>query len=109
MSRGLGRIERECLRVIADYEAAGKEPTTFNIAAEVYRVERDKNGNRMINDAQHVAAKRALASLRRKGLVTGQQKVIVIDGERILAVVRSDGRRAERCCFWATSKQIGAT
>lgn len=98
MSRGLGRIERECLRII---EAAGKELTTFTIAAEVYRVKRDRNGNRWINDAQHVGTKRALASLRRKGLVTGQQKVTVKDGQKILSVVGSDGIRAERCCFWA--------
>jgi hypothetical protein len=98
MSRGLGRIERECLRII---EAAGKELTTFSIAAEVYRVKRNKNGDRWINDAQHVGTKRALASLRRKGLVTGQQKVTVKDGQKILSVVGADGIRAERCCFWA--------
>ena len=38
MSRGLGRIQRECLRVIESYEKAGKEPTTFNIVADVYQI-----------------------------------------------------------------------
>jgi hypothetical protein len=69
----LGRIQRGCLRVIEEYEAAGKRPTTFNIAAEVYQVRRDQCGNRMVSDAQHFSTERALASLGRKGLVTGQQ------------------------------------
>jgi hypothetical protein len=93
MFKGLGRIQRGCLRVIAEYEAAGKRPTTFNIAAEVYRVRRDQRGNRMVSEAQHVGTKRALASLRQKGLVTGQQH---------FELVRSIyDRRAERCCFWS--------
>lgn len=71
MSRGLGAIQRGCLQVIADYEAEGRTPTTFNIAAEVYHVERDRDGNRMVSDAQHVAVKRALSSLQRQGFVTG--------------------------------------
>jgi hypothetical protein len=34
MSKGLGHIQqRGCLRVIEEYEVAGKRPTTFNIAA----------------------------------------------------------------------------
>jgi hypothetical protein len=57
MSRGLGKIQRECLRVIAGYNIARAEPTTFNVAAEVYRVKRDSRGNRTISDAQHVAIK----------------------------------------------------
>jgi|RhiMethySRZTD1v2_1073278.scaffolds.fasta_scaffold1034101_1 hypothetical protein len=95
MSRGLGRIQRGCLRVIEEYEAAGKMPTTFNIAAEVYRVRPDRHGNRMVSDAQHVATKRALATLRQKGLVSGQQDVKVYpDGRKILA--RADGGRPGR-------------
>ena len=53
MAWRLGRIQRGCLRVIEEYEAAGKRPTTFNIAAEVYQVRRDQCGNRMVSDAQH--------------------------------------------------------
>jgi hypothetical protein len=102
MSRGLGRIQRECLRVIAEYEAAGRRPTTFNVACEVYRVARDRDGNRMINEAQHVATKRALANLRRNGLVTGQQDITLLsDGTRIFTFVGADGLHAERCCLWS--------
>ena len=100
MSKGLGRIQRECLRVIEEYEAAGKRPTTFNITAEVYQIKPDRHGNRMCSDAQHVATKRALANLRRKGLVSGQQDITVTRGHKILARADGDGR-AERCCFWS--------
>ena len=51
MSKGLGYIQRGCLRVIEEYEAAGKRLTTFNVAAEVYRVRPDRRGNRMVSDA----------------------------------------------------------
>jgi len=103
MSRGLGRIQRECLRVIESYEAAGKRPTTFSIVAEVYQIKPDRHGNRMCNDAQHTAVKRALSGLRRNGLAAGQQDVTVCpDGRRILSSARSpaDGR-GQRCCFWS--------
>jgi len=73
MAWRLGRIQRGCLRVIEEYEAAGKRPTTFNIAAEVYRVRLDQYGNRVVSDAQYFSTERALASLGRKGLVTGQR------------------------------------
>ena len=36
MSRGLGRIQRECLHVLA--ASNGKRLTTYTIAAEVYRI-----------------------------------------------------------------------
>lgn len=94
MAWGLGRIQRGCLRVIREYEAAGKRPTTSNIAAEVYRVRRDQRGNRMVSDAQHFATERALVSLGRKGLVTGQQQHLE------LARSISDDRSG-RCCFWS--------
>jgi hypothetical protein len=55
MSRGLGWVQRECLRAIERCECTGKWATTFTIAAEVYRVKPDKNENRWINDTQHVA------------------------------------------------------
>ena len=103
MSRGLGRIQRDCLRVIAD----GKRLTTSTIAAEVYQVTPDKNGNRWINHAQHVATSRALANLRDKGLIKGKQEVEVRpDGRKILWLAKSgtDGR-SERCCFWSMVKK----
>ena len=103
MSKELGHIQQGCLRVIGEYEAAGKTPTTFNIAAEVYRIRPDRHGNRMVSEAQHVAIKRALASVRQKGLVSGQQDVKVYpDGTKILARA-SAGGRAERCCLWCLS------
>jgi hypothetical protein len=109
MSKGLrlGRIQRGCLRVIEEYEAAGKGPTTFSIAADVYRVRPDRHGNRMVSDAQHVATKRALASLRQKGLVSGRQDITVCpDGTKLFPHSRrlADGLysgRAERCCIWS--------
>jgi hypothetical protein len=103
MSRGLGRIQRECLRVIKSYQTSGRTPTTFTIAAKVYRVEPDQDGNRWVSDAQHASVRRALINLRRKGLVHGEQATVIsADGTRILAQVRSptDGR-AERCCLWS--------
>jgi hypothetical protein len=99
MCRGLGRIQRDCLRVLA----VGERLTTFTIAAEVYQVKPDKNGIRWINNAQHVATGRALVNLREKGLIKGKQEVDVRpDGRKIfwLAKSRTDGR-GERCCFWS--------
>ena len=93
MAWRLGRIQRGCLRVIEEYEAAGKRPTTFNIAAEVYQVRRDQCGNRMVSDAQHFSTERALASLGRKGLVTGQQHF-----ELLRSILNG---RSERCFLWS--------
>ena len=108
MSRGLGRIQRECLRVIESYEAAGKIPTTINVAAKVYQIKPDRQGVRWINDAQYTATKRALAGLRRKGLVNGQQALGQFpDGRMILARCSVTGRGAERCCFWSTAAHQG--
>jgi hypothetical protein len=112
MSKGLGRIQRECLRVIEEYEAAGRRPTTFNITAEVYQVTRDRHGRRTVSEAQHVATKRALANLRRRRFVFGQQDVTVHpDGTKHLSYCQrlADGsytHRAERCCIWSRAQQI---
>jgi len=46
-------------------------PTTYTIAADIYQVKPDKDGNRWIADAQHGAVKRALEGLQRKGRITG--------------------------------------
>ena len=97
---GLGRIQRGCLRVIEEYEAVGKRPTTVNIAAQVYRVGPDR-----LSEAQHVTTERALASLRQRGLVSGRQDVTVCpDGRKHFAHKQrlADGSyRAERCCVWS--------
>ncbi|MGL3104942.1 hypothetical protein [Bradyrhizobium sp. BR 1432] len=101
MSRGLGWVQRECLRVIEDCESTGKKATTFTIAAEVYQVRPDKNGNRWIDDAQHVATKRALTNLRRKGLVSGEQIAAVhADGTKIFTMANPANGRTERCSIW---------
>jgi hypothetical protein len=67
----MGRVQRACLAVIDRYEADGKLPTTYNISADVYEVAPDAEGNRLVSDAQHVAVKRALENLRRKGHIVG--------------------------------------
>jgi len=71
MSRGLGRVQWGCLLAIWRYEQRGEQPTTFDIAADIYHVEPDEDGYRIVSDAQHVAVKRALAGLQRQGRVVG--------------------------------------
>jgi len=74
MSRGLGRVQWGCLLAIWNYERGNKAPpTTFDIAADVYKIEPNKNGIRRISDAQHVAVKRALEGLQRQGRVMGSE------------------------------------
>lgn len=68
MSKGLGRIQRGCLRVLGEYEATGRRATILDIASEVYRVRPDR-----LSDEQHAVTRRALASLQQKGLVSGQE------------------------------------
>jgi hypothetical protein len=97
MSRGLGWVQQTCLLVIREYEDDGELPTTYNIAATVYQVEPDKDGCRLVNDAQHVAVKRALEGLQRKGHIigfrdAGRARIPGVDG------------RAELAHFWATEK-----
>jgi hypothetical protein len=104
MSRGIGRIQRECLRALG---AATEPLNTFAITADVYQIKPDTYDNRMCNDAQHTAVKRALAGLRRKGLVVGRQDVRVKpDGTKLFLYNRQhrDGSysmHAERCCLWS--------
>jgi hypothetical protein len=103
MSRGLGRIERECLRVIEEYSSRRKRVTTNRIVAKVYQVKPDRRGVLIINDAQHTAVKRALAGLRRKGLVKGQQAVgRCPDGRMTLARCSNIDGSAVRECYWST-------
>jgi len=73
MGRGMGRVQRACLRVVERYERDGRWPTTFNIAAKVYAVPPDQDGNYWVSDAQHVAVKRALEGLQRQGRVMGSE------------------------------------
>jgi hypothetical protein len=66
MSRGLGKLQRELLKIL---EESAEEINTITLAAEVYRVQPDADGFRGVNDAQHAAVRRALCGLRRQGLV----------------------------------------
>ena len=75
---GLGRIQRGCLRVIEECVAAGKRPSMLNIASEVYRVTPDR-----LSYEQYAATRRALASLRQKGLVSGREVLqFALNGHR---------------------------
>ena len=92
MSRGLGWVQQACFEVICKHEATKKGlwPTTYTIAADIYQVKPDKDGNRWVTDAQHVAVERALEGLQRKGHIIGfrdllQARIEGIDGRRELA------------------------
>lgn|SRR5262249_3619188 len=96
MSRGLGRVQWGCLMAIWQYERKRQSkrmrlveyPTTFDIAAEVYKPKPGQNGECLISDAQHVAVKRALAGLQRKGRVVGFRT----DSERVMRWHNSPSR-----------------
>ena len=98
MSRGLGKIQRECLRAIeSGCKLAGLQPTTYNIVAEVYQIEPEDDGDgyREFTDSQYVAVKRALASLRHAGLVVGFPAP---------AHLRTELAVDHRSCFWFIPK-----
>ena len=72
MTKGLGWVQPACLLAIEQYDEDDMPgPTTYQVAAAIYEVQPDKDGNRFISDAQHVATKRALEGLQRKGHVIG--------------------------------------
>jgi hypothetical protein len=97
MSRGPGRVQMACLWCIQKYEERGDDwPTTYNITAEVYQVKPDKDSNRYVTDAQHVAVKRALEGLQRQGRIIGFRT------QR----ARSPGDgRTELCHHWMTAQR----
>jgi hypothetical protein len=98
MSRGLGKVQWGCLTAIWQYERDGYLPTTYDIAADVYHVERDKDdGYRYVTDAQHVAVKRALEGWQRKGRIIGFRDVV--------HAPEGDGR-IELCHCWMTEKGL---
>ena len=99
MSRGLGWVQSACLVIVKRHE--GKRwPSTYTIAADVYQVKPDRNGDRLINDAQHVAVKRALEGLQRKGMVFGFRDTYHRRSERSFS---SD---IELCHVWLTEKGL---
>jgi hypothetical protein len=71
MSQGFGWVQMACIFRIGKYEEAGEHPTTFDLAAHIYQVKPAKDGLCYVSDAQHVAVKRALEGLQRKGRVVG--------------------------------------
>jgi hypothetical protein len=98
MSRGYGKVQSGCLLTIWWAERKGKPaPTTYDIAADVYHVERDDDGCRYVSDAQHVAVKRALEGLRRQGKVIGVDKRYCHDDHEY------DGR-SERALCWMSEQ-----
>ena len=88
MSRGLGRVQWGCLTAIWRYERKGDMPTTYDIAADVYHLTLDD----AISDAQHVAVKRALEGLQRKGQIIG------------FHTHSRRGDRSELCHHWMSPK-----
>jgi hypothetical protein len=67
MSRGHGKLQRELLALIR----AIKQLDTFQLCALAYRVEPNANGEKLVNDTQLAAVRRALSSLAREGLIVG--------------------------------------
>ena len=67
MTRGLGKLQRDLLEIL---EESTEKLSTITLAAIAYRVQPDEIGFRGINDAQHVAVRRALRGLYKRGLVT---------------------------------------
>jgi hypothetical protein len=74
------RLELACLRAIDNWD---DDSTSLNVAGEVYQLARDENGDRWVTEAQHIAVYRALASLRRKGWISGVRDLY-----------------GNRCCLW---------
>jgi hypothetical protein len=66
----LERMQKTCLEIIHRFEKARRWPTTYDIAAGVYRIKPD-NGVQLISSAQHAATKRALEALQRQGRIIG--------------------------------------
>jgi hypothetical protein len=64
MSRGLGPLQRAILAALA----AGPGLTSFDLAAQVYRVPVRADGRWSVSNAQRAAVRRALSSLQRRGL-----------------------------------------
>src|SRR5262245_22290720 len=71
MSRGFGSVQRRILELIGD----DTEPVrTFDLVADVYDIPPDPgDGYRYFDDAQIASVRRALAKLRRAGLLAGSR------------------------------------
>ncbi len=72
MSRGLGRVERAVLEVLRQErqrQAILPRLTSFEITARVFGVPQGADGEYALSEAQRASVRRALLSLRRRGLV----------------------------------------
>jgi hypothetical protein len=65
MSRGHGRIERALLEAFTHWDAVD----AFRLAGYAYHIQPDSDGVRLIDEAQLVTTRRALAKLAKEGLV----------------------------------------
>ena len=72
MSRGLGRVERAALEVLRQErrrKAILPRLSSFEITARVFGVPQGPDGEYALSEAQRASVRRALLSLRRRGLV----------------------------------------
>lgn len=77
MSRGWGTVQRAVMELLEE-TAAEERPVdrilnTYTIAALVFDVQPDAKGVRLLTDSQLSSVRRALARLRREGLVEGRR------------------------------------
>ncbi|MGY3614843.1 hypothetical protein [Bradyrhizobium sp. USDA 10063] len=93
MSRGNGRIQRD---LVAALESRDKLVDTFQLTAEVYRLEPNDEGVIMLNDAMLVSVRRALVKLAAE--------------RKIFKVMRGHNKRAywanERLGLWYTVREM---
>jgi len=64
MSRGLGKVQRALLAILQQQPAL----TSFELAAQVYRVLVEPDGRWSVSNTQRTAVRRALSALQRRGL-----------------------------------------
>lgn len=64
MSRGKGWVQEEILEILV---RLGGEQNSFAIAAEVFEVERNADGWRLMTEAQLATVRRALSKLQAEG------------------------------------------
>lgn len=89
MSRGHGRIQRDLLAVL---ESQNRVFDAFLLAAEVYDIEPDDDGQALVSDAMLVSVRRALVKLAAEG------KII-----KLIRLKRSEPRFASRT-YWANER-----
>ena len=68
MSRGMGQIERRLLTIFAKKFG---QLDTFELTGDVYKIRRNRQGDRLMTEAQLSSVRRALNSLASQGIVGG--------------------------------------